>query len=647
MAGLFAVLGPPQPERIAAAADRLAFSVDESRVEVAVDGLSFAWTSFDDPDLFGPAHDPESGVRIATSGRIAWEESSWKRAEGLTRYEGGLSNRLLLDAYLKHGEPSLDRPDGPACILAWDPRTQEVHLTTDSMGYHPVFVYAAHDATRCVICTHPDALADDSKVETSPDTASIAEFLALWQPTPPHTYYREIAYAGPAHHWRWNVVSGQTDDWVSWEPFHEAPYPTLRAGVDALTDALQGAIRRRTLGRFGKTVVFTSGGMDSRAILFGAADDAQLVGVNMYERFNHEAEIAKRICMASGASYLGFARDDDYYPRWIAEGTRWSGGMRTAEDYHFLGTWRTVQSLNAGTVTTGCTADRVFKGWTIDAHYRRFLGRNLPLRSLSATRQRGYPPNAPLPLPAALASSIRDRFEARFADLPDTYREDRDWLLAEDRRVRPNLYGPSVSGSMMYRIFPYDTFLGDRTLADVYSRTRATWKVNADLWGRAIARVAGDGRTIPLAHAGWRSDASTPVKLASFTKGWIRRRFDSPDASAATGLATSGSWPRIAWYLRNSSTLRALWEQAPPEDRDVLREVWAGDPWAHPPWEGGWSANAAFRISVILARLQNRRADAASATGGPSGGSLLSPHPEQSPLYDFDPVDTEHSTVLA
>ena len=646
MAGLFAVFGPPQLERAERAANRLTFSEEESRKIIAVEGVSFAWTAFDDPALFGPAYDPATGVRIVTAGRVSWEDADWNRAAGLTQYEGGLSCRLLLEAYLQHGKDALDRPDGPACILAWDPRSQEVHLTTDSMGYHPVFVYKPHHARECVICTHPDALADDADVAVTPDLVSYAEFLSKWQTTAPTTYYTEIQYAGPGHHWQWNVAEGTTRDWVAWEPFQEDPYPSVDVGADALADALAGAIRRRTLGRLGTTVVYTSGGMDSRAILFGAAPDAQLVGINMYEHFNHEAAIAKQICEASGTRYVGFARDYDYYPRWIAEGSRWSGGMWSTEDNHFIGTWDAVRSLGATTVTTGCTADRVFKGWTLERGYKTLFGRNLPLHELRPNRANDYRPNRATPLPPALADAVVQRYEARFEGLPTTFTEDRDWLLAEDRRVRPNAYGASVSGPIMYRIFPYDTFLADRAVADAYSRTKAEWKVNADLWGRAVARIAGPSRTIPLAQAGWRTDSPTAVKVALFAKGWVQRRLPAARKRAAAkphGPATDGSWPRITWYLQNSPSLRALYERATPEDRDLLRSVSPRDPWATPPWKGGWSANEAFRIATLLARFQNRREDAASPVGGPAGGSVLAPRPERSEMYSHDHIDAEHS----
>ena len=635
MAGLFAIFGPPQRERVVAGADRLMFSEAEARVVEAVDGLSFAWTSFDDPALFGPAHDPATGVRIVTSGRVSFDEADWQRAERLTQYEGGLSPRLLLDAYLDRGPEALERPDGPACVLAWDPRTREAHLVTDAMGYHPVFVYRPDDARRCVVCTHPDALADDPDVKTTPDLTTVAEFFSFWRATPPHTYYQEIKYARPAWHWRWNLETETATDGAYWAPYTEAPYPGLDEAAEDLAAALSGAVRRRTLGRLGTSLVYASGGMDSRAILFGAAPDADVVGLNMYEVFNHESDITRQLCEAAGARYVGFRRDDDYYPRWVREGARWSGAMWSAEDYHFLGTWAAARELGARTVLSGCTADRMFKASPMDKRYRTLFGKALPLKELAPYRTEGFLPNRPRRVPEPHREAVRARFLDRFGDLPTEFSDDRDWLLVEDRRVRPHVFGSSVSGAMTYRIFPYDTFLADRAVIDVYARSKAAWKVNADLWGRAVARIAGANR-VPVAHAGWRTDASTATKLAVFAKGWVRRRLGPTETSPppSDGPATAGSWPRLGWYLEHSDTLRELWESAPEEDREVVRAAWGDDPWATPLDPNAWRPNDAFRILTMLAYWQNRRADAASALGGPAGASALSPRPEASPLFD-------------
>ena len=58
----------------------------------------------------------------------------------------------------------------------------------------------------------------------------------------------------------------------------------------------------------------------------------------------------------------------------------------------------------------------------------------------------------------------------------------------EDRRIRPACYTVSVSGQIMYRIYPYDTFFADSRVAECYSRIHPDWKLNREVWGRAAAR---------------------------------------------------------------------------------------------------------------------------------------------------------------
>lgn len=609
MAGFFAHFGPAQPHRLSGAAERFRFA-DEHEEAVAGDGFSFVWSGLNDPDLFGPAYDAATGVRVVTAGRVSWDEPEWTRAEALVQYEGGLSCRLLLDAYLSGGVSAVERHNGPAMLVVWDPRSREVHLLTDHFGYHPVFLYRPDDPRRAVIATHADVLADDPDVTTTEDRVTMAEFLRFWRATPPHTYYREIKYAGPATRWTWNLDSGTVASAAYWQPHQEEPFPDIHAASEELAASLTHAVRIRTLPRLSPSVVYASGGMDSRAVLFASADPGGMSGLNLYEVPNAEADVTRRLCEAAGVRYEGFRRDDDYYPRWLAENARLSGAMWSAEDGHFLGTAARVRELGARTVLSGCTADRVFKASPMETRYKRLFGRNLPLKELRPERVEAFLPNHPHPAPPALKDAIEQRFAAWFAGTPTHFREDRDWLAVEDRRVRPNAYASSVSGPMMYRILPYDTFLADRALADCYSRIKAAWKVDARVWGLAVARLSGVHRDIEVAHHNWHLDDSVATRLAVFARGWMARRLRPPAPVQADGPATEGSWPMLNWYAEHSPTLRALWESADAEDRALLTAVWGTDPWARSLEEWADQPNAFFRLQTLLAYRRSRRADA-------------------------------------
>lgn len=605
MAGLYVILGSEDRDRIEKAAARLKF-FEESVIAHSGSGFSFAWVGHDDPSLFGPAMDPSSGVRVVTSGRVSWDERDWKEAGTLTQFEGGLSNRLLLQRYLRAGAPALDRPNGPAALLVWDPRSETVHLWTDHFGYHPAFLYRPENLEQTVISTFADAIASDPAVPVTPDETSMAEFLSAWRITPPHTYYREIKHAGAAVHCIWDLRRRSYSRTTYWTPFQEDKFPDIESAADELASAVAEAVRIRTLPRLAPIVCYTSGGMDSRAILFAAANPADVIGINLYDVVNKEAAIAKRLCEMAGVRYVGFARDEDYYPRWLEEGARLSGAMWSQEDNHFLGTRELVRETGARTVMTACTTDWLFKGYGLEKTYARLLGRNLPIKVFTHERINGFLPNVPRPVPDEFRAAVDARLAEHFAGTPTTLKSDDDWLAVEDRRIRPACYAVSVSGQIMYRIFPYDTFLADRRVADCYSRIRAEWKLNSDVWAKTVQRICAAAGDVEDANFGWRIGASTPRKLVSFTRGWISRRLNPPKLGKSDQLATEGSWPNLGWYPRYSPALRQSWDSTSPEVRSLVARLWGSDPWKVPLEEWSNDPNSLLRILTLTTHLRDR-----------------------------------------
>ena len=610
MAGLYVILGQSSHERIQGAAERLTFFPEESVEIIAEQKLAIAWVSHDPPMLFGPAYHSSTGVRVVTAGRVAWDEPDWRQAESLHKYTGGLSNRLLLDQYLKGGVKAVERHNGSAVLLIWDPRQQTLHLLTDHFGYHPVFLYRAEQGVGCVIATFADAIADDKAVQTSPDYCSMAEFLKEWQATPPHTYYNEIKCAGAATHWSWNLATHTCSQRQYWQPFEVDPFPTLQVAVDTLKDAMTSAIRIRTLPRLAPIVSYTSGGLDSRLLLFAAADPSAMYGVNLYDVPNHESAIAEQLCVAAGVQYQGFARDDDYYPRWMQPGVRISGAMWSLEDNHFLGTRDFLQQLGTRTVLTACTADLLFKGIALDRQHGPIIGRQLPYYRFRTQRADSFLPytgyQSP-PAPAALESQIKDRITEWFAGTMNHHKSERDWLQAEDRRVRPASYACALSGQIMYRVFPYDSFFADRAIAECYSRMRPQWKLNARLWGLVVRHMC-HGPIID-ANFGWRPGASVWEKLIVYGRDWCRRRLGLIPKGNSQELTTQGSWPNLSWYVRNSPTLKSIWEAASHDDRELLTHVWGRDPWQVPLEKWADSPYDFFRLTTLLSHWSVRRGE--------------------------------------
>jgi hypothetical protein len=603
LAGLTVHIGSSDRDRIARAARRIVFFGERSEV-ICEDGFAAAWAGHDDPTLFGPAYDPVTGIRVMTSGRVAWDETDWQRAERLTQYEGGLSNRLLVDLYLQRGAGGLDRANGACMVVVWDPRVRVIHLWTDHFGYHPAFLYRENAVTGAILSTFPEAIADDPETVATLDEVSVAEFLSAWRITPPHTYYREIRYAGAATHYTWNLASGMMRYAIYWRPHDRPSFPSCDAAAEELAFAVSRAIRIRTLHRLAPIVSFTSGGMDSRTVLFAASSADDVIGLNLFDEPNHESEVARRLCEAAQVRYVGFRRDQDYYPRWLEEGVRLSGAMWSHEDNHYLGTRARVVELGARTVLSACTTDWLFKGYGLERAYRRLLGRNLPFMRFEDRRIDGFLPNVPRAVPKDLVQPVRARLAECFGGTSERLTTDADRLQVEDRRVRPACYAVSVSGQIMYRIFPYDTFLADARIADCYGRVRAEWKLNSDLWGRTVRRICFRGRSIEDANYGWAVGSSPVGKMVSFAGGWVRRRVRRAP-KRRPGPAT-GSWPDFSWYIKNSVTLRESWSSVSQQTRDLVARTWGSNPWgqALEAWSG--TPNEFFRILTVAQLLENR-----------------------------------------
>ena len=598
MAGLYALLGG-EGKRASAAAHRLQYFDDETVVEIRAGEFLAAWVSADDRALWGPAHDGATGVRVLLSGRVAMDEADWQRAEEEDGVEGGLACRALLRAYLRGGPDALERHDGSAAVLVWDPRSSALHLFTDHFGFHPVFVFSPGGVRGTVICTSPDVIAVDEGLRVEVDEVGIVEFLSAWRVTPPHTYYAGVVHPGAARHCMWNSREGSASSRTYWRPFQEGFYGSFVEAADALQCALKDAIRRRTLPRLGRCSASPVEGLILERPV-AVHPETEVIALNLFDAPNAESAVAAELAKASGARYVGLGRDRDYYPRHMQGVTRLANGMASIEDQHYFGVRPVVQALGAQTVLTACATDWVFKGYGLEKRYQTVFRKNLPTQVLIDQPTRAFLPNRPRAVPAEFASHVQERFDAWFSDAPQRLEREADWVGREDARLRPACYAVSVSGGAMYRTFPYDTFLGDRALADCYSRMPAAWKLNARVWSEAVTRMAGSARGIRNANSGGRLTSNRARVLFDFAVGWVRRRIAPGTRPPPDGLATAGSWPNMSWYIRNSATLRGCWLGASATEREKLGRWWGSDPWAESLERWASAPHDFFRLLTIL-----------------------------------------------
>lgn len=565
---------------------------------------AYVWRDWD-AARFGPAEDPQTGVMVLLSGRIALPRSEWSRAEDLP-FKGGLAARVLLEKYLSGGVEAIVPFNGSAIVLIEDARSRTVTVWTDQFGYHPCFLYRTTNPAETVVTTFPDLILCDQAKDHALDLLSMAEFVRGWRAVPPHSYFERIKHAGAATRVTIQLNTGETTATEYWRPFEQEFYPDIDTAADALAAAVDVAIKERT--DFAERPVFMiSGGADSRVLLFATENRAKVTGVNLYERLAEETAVAKELCDLAGINFVALQRDRDFYPRLLPEITRWSGGMWSAEDSHYLGFADEIGEIEPDLLMTACTTDWLFKGYGLEKDHIRLFGKKLPFYKFRNVREEGFLPNSPSPFPDKLEEELRARHDAWFAACPDKLETPRDFLMVEDRRIRPACYAVSVSGQIMARTFPYDTFLADSRVAECYSRIKPSWKLNRQVWGKVAARICSDAGKVVDSNYGWAVDASMAQRAFRFAIGWFQRRVErgGQGALAMTGqedrAPSAGSWPEYGWYAHNSPSLAALWSNASPEHQERMRIVLGEDPWESPLSTLGADGHRLMRLSTMLA----------------------------------------------
>jgi len=575
----------------------------------------FGWLWVDDDVArFGPARDDVSGVQVVVSGRLAWSAQDWSRAERLP-FGGGLANRLILERYLNGAAESVAPYNGSAAIAIFDPRSRQVHLWTDQFGYHPCFIYRGDNTKDCIVTTFPDLLLVDKASSVTLDLVSMAEFARAWRTTPPNTYFAEIKHVGAATHLTIDMQAETIKRREYWRPFGEDFFPDIRTAAEELASAVRASIKERT-AIAEHPLFFISGGADSRVLVFSAADHARVTAVNLYERPSRELDIARRLCEMAGCRFVSLQRDSDFYPRNLPDIVRWSGAMWSAEDSHYTGFSDSLAEFEPDLVMTACTTDWVFKGYGLEKKHISLLGRNLPLLGYLDRRAEGFLPNSPLPAPPGLQSEVQQRLEEWFSGCPDKLTTPHERLVVEDRRIRPTAYAVSVSGSIMYRRFPYDHFLADSRIATCYSRAHPDWKLNRELWGKAASLICAEAGKVIDSNWGWRVDATKAEKLAVFARGWFSRKL-RPRSNAAGNdemrPPSNGSWPEYGWYAVHSPTIKKIWESATPEEKERMCLICGSDPWSKPLSDWSKSGLHFFRLITLLSHwreIQRKRISA-------------------------------------
>lgn len=525
-------------------------------------GLQWMVSRTDDPELWGPAHDPETGVRAFVAGRLAFDECEWRSAES-SQFMGGLAARIILSRYLESPEQVSELINGAGVIVVDDPRKREAHLWQDPVGAFPV---CATQGPGCIyIGSHPDCLAALRAANQLPlklDEEAVEEFIVAGAAIHPKTYWKEIVSLDPG---TWRILQyGEHPNLVLKSTYWHPAFKThelldrRRQIADHLTKAFLAALEKRTLKRLGPVAVLLSSGADSRLCVFGTKEKQQVTAYTYFDEQNPELNGSQALAKAAGVTHQALKRDPSYYVDYLEDNVRLSGGMWSLESSHHYG-MLIEKRIPEQTLLTGCYADYLLKGIAINGRLISVLGKSLPLKTFSPTTAEWHHPHIQN-LHCAQAVSRRMKL-AHLAD--GSYTSAIDRLVSETQRTTPLWREPDAAGRLcLHRLAGWDPVFVDRGILDIATRMHPRRKMNGIEFGMAVSRVTGSaGRSV------LNNNYSAPVgsaeieRIAHFLANSLKRKLKRKSSQGfKNSVATVGSWPNFFEVFRTSESTRRLWD---------------------------------------------------------------------------------------
>jgi hypothetical protein len=316
-----------------------------------------------------------------------------------------------------------------------------------------------------------------------------------------------------------------------------------------------------------------SAGADSRSALFGATDPTQTTCYTLYDEPNPELEGARRLASAVGAHHIALRRGPEYYIEHAADAVRLSGGMWSIESAHFGGVADVIRLSQPGVLLTANYADYLFKGLALNREHRRIFGRALPLFRLCDYRHEFYLPF--LPITAEWKKRVEQRLAARFLNDGST---SQDVRRTEYFRLAPLSRAGGASANLcLWRQLPYDPFMLDRDLLDVYGQMSVSDKLSGIAYGMAVARVVGSqGLKVANNNYGAPVGANELTRVAAFGWASLKRklgRVKQPFTRDPLSVATLGPWPYFARVVERSLGLRDWLAALPIGQSELLFEI--------------------------------------------------------------------------
>lgn len=510
-----------------------------------------------------PFFDEKNQIRMFVLGRPAIGLDEWKEYQ---KNEESYITKILIEKYLKNDlNKFCNELNGAFTVLILDGKKNRLILITDKLGIYPVYENSKKSLADFQVSTHSDILANHLP-ENTLDIVSVAEFIKFGFINIPNTYYNECKTLKHSHFYIWdfNRKGFDSKKYFDFKSKHSHDTKFL---VDKLANSLLGAIKRRTNGHYGKKAVLLSGGADSRAILYNAGKNTD--AITLYNIDNVEIETAKEIAKILNVDHHLLKRDFDHYIDVLEQSVLGSGGTSEITSDHFL-KYKDSSIFNRyDQLLTGCYFDYMFKGLSLNTKSVSIFGKHLHYKIFSKVDNSFY----------TEVFTLSDRYDTKVLERTGGLNENfTDLTELESRRSFPFFReADAIMRLSLIRFFQSDFIASDNDLIDCFLVIPPKYKINSQIFGKAVAKITPKINHIPHANTGIKIGTDPYIFAIKSIFNSLKKKLSKRKTDKLIG---DGSWINFIEYARKSKKVDDVWNGVDAVERKIVIDILDYDPWS-------------------------------------------------------------------
>ncbi len=504
--------------------------------------------------------DNKNKIQLMILGRPVIEVLDWERFD---KFEENYITKFLIKKYIDlEINDFCNQLNGAFSILVIDYKNNKLSIITDKLGIYPIYTYGINNLSSFQFSSNFKTLFENINNKVNLDIVSIAEFLKKGFIYHPNTYYEEIKTLDNGSYC---VLDFNEKKIIKKKYFEVTAKPVYNFDylVKELSKALSKSIERRTHKYFGKKVVFLSGGTDSRMILANSADP-KTDAITLYNQENHEIKITKNIAKLLNVKHELIKRNENYYLDSFDSSIMNNSGRSLPIDDHFLNLKNNEKIKKYDTILTGCYADWMFKGIALDRKQLSFfLIGKLPLYKLKNFNFNFF----------AKRTLLKEKYEVMIRERENKIFVDKESHLSNEiGRIFP-LFQEETSSTRMtlQQFFSWDSIFSDNDVIKVYEQIPAKYKINSEVYDRAVSLILDKVKNIPHANKkhkiGINKYYGTILYIFSMLKNKILKLSKIKETNSVAG---DGSWINFKAYA-NDTKIKTLWMKS--YNLEIIKEM--------------------------------------------------------------------------